>query len=496
MTKIQLYLLALRSSLITSLALIATVGCGSPVSSATDARQSDGGVLPSDGGSVDADVVVCNPVDLAAPARILFIGNSFTLGDDVTGQFREVAMSAGEPEPTIGLAATGGQTLQGHRADARPEGAPARVAEGWDVVILQEYSTRPTDAVGPAQRFKEDAAWFTDRAREANPDVRVVLYETWARHPDHSVYPTTFADAAEMQAQLRFHYNDAATSYIPANATVTGSAIEVARAGDAWEQQLAGQDPVRLHGGDNYHQNAAGAHMNALALFSTVYHRRVSGLSRAHAAANVIPRLEQAVNTISGEVVAPPAIDCPVVLAGDDELRVDFGSIIAVGWSSHDAIRGISAVLTTASGAASNASVTTFGFAGTQTGGPAETEASLGLPAEASQDSIYIGNGAPHADALGKVAEVELRGVAPGRYRMTLFAGRDGDDDGLGRLTRYTVGEVNDDLDASNNTTQVAVLEDLRPDDDGRLLLKIGVSPDGMARYAYIGTLTLARIGD
>lgn len=102
------------------------------------------------------------------------------------------------------MRAIGGQTLEGHRADTAVEGAPSIVGEGWDVVILQEFSTRPTDAIGDPAQYKEDATYFHDLALTAQPDAQVILYETFARRASHPYYPGTFTDPADMQAQLRF----------------------------------------------------------------------------------------------------------------------------------------------------------------------------------------------------------------------------------------------------------------------------------------------------
>ena len=83
-----------------------------------------------------------------APSRILFVGNSFTFTANMPRTFEQLVAASGFPVPEVGVRAIGGQTLEGHRADTAIEGAPSLVGEGWDVVILQELSTRPTDCAG------------------------------------------------------------------------------------------------------------------------------------------------------------------------------------------------------------------------------------------------------------------------------------------------------------------------------------------------------------
>ena len=60
-------------------------------------------------------------------------------------------------------------------------------------------------------------------------------------------------------------------------------------------------------------------------------------------------------------------------------------------------------------------------------------------------------------------------------------------------MTRYQAGDQVADLDAANNVGSVAVLDELRPDQHGRLKLSVGVSPEGSARFAYLGSLLLTK---
>ena len=89
-----------------------------------------------------------------------------------------------------------------------------------------------------------------------------------------------------------------------------------------------------------------------------------------------------------------------------------------------------------------------------------------------------------------------VRGLPAGAYRLELFASRAGDDSGRGRLTRYRVDERFVDLEVADNRGTVARLEDVRPDARGELVVRIGVSPDGAARFAYAGVLRVVRTGD
>jgi len=210
------------------------------------------------------------------PLRLLFLGNSFTHQGDVPGLTGELAVSAGWPEPVVATQAPGGRSLRHHRARRATLDAVDR--GDWDVVVLQDYSTRPT-GVGDPMGFLDDVTWFHDRIKAASPDATVVLYETWARHPRHEVYPDRYPDPAAMQAELRASYTEAATAWVPARAAFQPARVVVAPVGDAWEAHLAEPAPLVLHGGDLYHAGRAGQALSAMVLFATIFGEPAAGTS-------------------------------------------------------------------------------------------------------------------------------------------------------------------------------------------------------------------------
>lgn len=441
------------------------------------------------------DAPLTNPCDLPlppTPERVLFVGNSFTFTASMPAVFEDLVSAAGFDPPVVAVRAIGGQTLEGHRADTGPEGAPARVREGWDVVILQELSTRPTDAIGPAEQFKEDATYFYDLAVAANPEVRVILYETFARRAGHALYPRTFTDPEDMQAQLRFHYDDAAERYIPLFSTAAfAPTVEVARVGDAWEAQLALGEPPRLHGDDDYHPNAAGAYLTAAVFFGTIYQRSAVGLPAIGVDETTAAALQASADLVTGARLPAPSIACPRTLPIGDALDLDFGPIAAPGWTLHEAISGRTGPLMSRSGERTDAVLVTRGFVGTQTGGSSIN--TLGLPGDVSRDSLWVGSFDGHAAALALEGRVVISGLGEGAYDLDLFASRDGDDGGRGRLTRYVIEGDARDLDVADNRDRSVHFEALRPI-DGTITVSVGASPAGSARFGYVGSVTVTRV--
>jgi hypothetical protein len=465
------------------------------------ALEADAGPAPDGGAASDSGTRPEDEIDPTRSLHLLFIGNSFTYGGPVPTLVDLLANDAGWLDPTVEYSAFGGESLEGHRARTQTLALVDR--GGWDVVVLQELSTRPTDSLGDPARFKADATWFTDRVRQTSPGARIVLYETWARHPNHPYYPTNFRDPGDMQAQLRTHYEDAALRYIPANMAVrTLAPPELARVGDTWERHLAGPGALRLHDTDDYHAGANGQYLNALVLYGMIYRRAVQGRTPWMLPLASARALQADADAVTGwtQRDGPPRPALPVGLVPGQRVRLDLGDTpsTAPGWRSLGTpAGGVLLDLRTSDDAASTVDVhVTVDFGGVNGVGLAAN--TLGYPAEASRDSFFAGSFTDHADGLLHPGQLTVRGLDPaGRYTLVLFASRAGDDGGLGRLTRYEVlGDVaygHQDLDAADNTGRVARYERLAPSSTGELVIDVAVSPDGGARFAYLGVLELLR---
>ncbi len=181
----------------------------------------------------------------------------------------------------------------------------------------------------------------------------------------------------------------------------------------------------------------------------------------------------------------------PRVLANGDSVRIDFGTATSSGWTNHTDIASSTSPMVSEGGATVDVRVTTSGFNGVQLGGSMTN--TLGYPGTASSDTFWVGSFDGHDAALTLTGVVELSGLAPGNYMVEVFASRDGDDTGIGRLTRYRLDTRTQDLEVSDNTSRSVTLSPVRPDASGRLRLEVTVSPSGTGRFGYIGTLILTR---
>ena len=234
---------------------------------------------------------------LAAPAaawsaeKILFIGNSFTLGagspvwkyraDSVTdlngsgvggvpALFRIFTEQAGL-DYSVSLETVGGTDLAFHLREKAP-----LIGGRWDHVVLQSYSTvdkdRPGDAAGLVAATQGLARLFT----AGNPRASLWLMATWSRADQ--TYPRSGhwygKPITAMATDVRAAYDKAAA----ASPAVRG----VIAVGEAWNRAfasgLADANPydgvargqINLWTHDDYHASAYGYYLEALMVFAQV----------------------------------------------------------------------------------------------------------------------------------------------------------------------------------------------------------------------------------
>ena len=188
--------------------------------------------------------------------KILFIGNSYTYRDaapsgypnDVPGILRELAADKGNRIETT-VIARGGETLEGHAFSQ--ETLSVLDAGTWDMVILQEQSTRPLVApelmARPAQELKNRLG-----------DSEIMLYLTWARKL-----------APRMQPYLNEAYSELAQLLD----------ARIAPVGMVWERVKARNPELDLYEPDGSHLSLLGAYLTACAFYAAIFGATPVGLS-------------------------------------------------------------------------------------------------------------------------------------------------------------------------------------------------------------------------
>jgi hypothetical protein len=188
-------------------------------------------------------------VDAPLPKSVLFVGNSFTYGNDLPGMVGAMAAARGH-EIEVGTIVRGGYTLEKHVGD----GKAAEMIRGrkWGVVVLQEQSFRPVAEPDKLLQFARALNEVIDKQ-----GAETVFFLTWA-----------YRDHPEMQAGLDKGYTAAADEL----------GAKVAPVGPAWQRAMASESKPELHAKDGRHPNPAGSYLAACVFYAVLFERSPMGL--------------------------------------------------------------------------------------------------------------------------------------------------------------------------------------------------------------------------
>jgi hypothetical protein len=173
--------------------------------------------------------------DEAAPTRtlhVLFIGNSYTYGNDLPGIVAQLLSARGiklEHESVT----VGGASLEKHWTEGKA--AEAIRKQKWDYVVLQEQSARP---IGNREAMFKAARQFQTEIAKAG--AKTLLYETWAAKASPDEQPKL------------------TEAYETLGREIGGTVVP---AGEAWKKAIAAG--FELHWTDGRHPNREGSYLTA-----------------------------------------------------------------------------------------------------------------------------------------------------------------------------------------------------------------------------------------
>ncbi len=238
--------------------LFVLCGCASPVG-LTEGRNVPTARAPSP------------PTNTALPSltRVLFLGNSYTYGNDLPDQFAELARSGGQDVET-GMVAEGGWRLADHVQS--PETLDQIRSGRWTYVVLQEQSQIPafeplrTREMYPAARELVSKI----RASGATP----VLFLTWAHRDGWPKYRMN--DYESMQLEIQKGYQEIARELD----------VTVAPVGTAWLAAVQEHPDLNLWREDGSHPSKQGTYLAACVFYQVIFQESpieltyLAGLSR------------------------------------------------------------------------------------------------------------------------------------------------------------------------------------------------------------------------
>ncbi len=240
-----------------------------------------------------------------APARILFIGNSFTFAqgsavryfhpDSVTdlngtaqggmpALFKAFATQAGL-RYDVSLETQPGSGLEFHLENRRD-----RIARPWDLVVMHGQSTLDFEKPGDPAKLVRKSREMAELLLDSNAAVRFFLLATWSRADQ--TYPAEGTWAGKpietMATDVRKAYDRAAAN--------TPNVAAVIPVGEAWtramQQGIADANPydgiafnqLNLWTHDHYHASAHGSYLEALVVFGAVTQRDPRSLGASECA--------------------------------------------------------------------------------------------------------------------------------------------------------------------------------------------------------------------
>jgi len=191
--------------------------------------------------------------------NILFLGNSYTYGNNLKSMVAGLASGAGF-SATVDEKSQGGVTLGWHAANSL-----AKITAGdWDVVVLQDQSQRPSFGSPYAlQTILPEAVTLVKTIREKNPCTLPLFFQTWGKR-DGDVGncangATALCTYEGVQEQLTQAYSSFAYYTQPA---------KVAPAGEAWRNYA---NRNSLFAGDGSHASSSGTFLAACTMFQQIW---------------------------------------------------------------------------------------------------------------------------------------------------------------------------------------------------------------------------------
>ncbi len=195
-------------------------------------------------------------------AHVLFIGNSYTSENNLPRLFADLAQAGGRPV-AVDVVAVGGATLAQH---LRTPDVPSRIAaRHWDVVVIQEQSVLPAQAMQREVEMYPAVRELVTLVRRAG--ARPVLLLTWGRRD--GLAEAGFRSFAAMQADLTAGYLGIADEL----------GVAVAPAGEAWQRRVMQGSGQALWQADGSHPSLLGSYLTGCVLYVTIYGASPVGLA-------------------------------------------------------------------------------------------------------------------------------------------------------------------------------------------------------------------------
>lgn len=201
---------------------------------------------------------------LSQTKHVLFLGNSYTGVNNLPALVKSVAESV-DDTLVYDSNTPGGYTLEGHRSNTTS--LTKIMTGGWDYVVLQEQSQRPSFPESQvAVEVYPYAHELDSIIHEYNTCATTLFYMTWGRkNGDASncpVWPPVCTyEGMDSLLSLRYQYMADVNNGI------------VSPVGAVWKYIRENYPEIELYAGDESHPSAAGSYAAALCFYVAIFQK-------------------------------------------------------------------------------------------------------------------------------------------------------------------------------------------------------------------------------
>ena len=202
--------------------------------------------------------------------EVLFIGNSYTYGNNMPQMVSEIAYSFGD---TLNYDSSllGGATFNIHSTNSATLSKISQ--EPWDYVVLQGQSQEPSLSPGYVNTNVYPAVQtLINIIAQSSLCIEPMFFMTWGRKygdASNCVPWPPVCTYLGMQEQLRLRYLDFASIH---NASCTP-------VGMAWKQSIAQDSTINLYSSDNSHPSIYGSYLAACTFYASIFKKSPIGSS-------------------------------------------------------------------------------------------------------------------------------------------------------------------------------------------------------------------------
>ena len=211
-------------------------------------------------------VVICSCSVIAQTKKVLFLGNSYTHGNNMPAMLSNAAVSTGK-NLIYDMYAPGGYYTHNHLNDST---SLAKIASGsWDNVVVQDQSMSmayPNRHIGWMPYYVK----IDSIIKSNNICVQTMLFSTWGRKNGDTYFCTPPQCETETWINRTYYQVDSAieTNYKIISDSLKSSLTPV---GAVWRYLRLNYPEINLFEPDDSHPTLAGSYAAACSFYATIF---------------------------------------------------------------------------------------------------------------------------------------------------------------------------------------------------------------------------------